>query len=150
MLKDLLHSSLSIHPWFCHVSVLASGLQAILPEYLKAKFVQAALSYIACNEEGQFVCRDNDCWCRCAVDYPRCNCPEVHLKAMEASLLQIQDSWYMANQEFEESGQCYPSCTHSTTVTPLTGYKLQPIVRGANWQRQRGTDEKKRQLDLAR
>lgn len=91
---------------FCLVFVLAVGLQAILPEYLRARFVQAALSYIGCNEEGQFVCRDNDCWCQCAVDYPQCNCPEVDLRAMEASLLKIRDSWKMANQDFEESGQC--------------------------------------------
>lgn len=87
------------------VSVLAAGLQAILPEYLRARFVQAALSYIGCNEEGQLVCRDNDCWCQCAVDYPQCNCPEVDLTAMETSLLKIRDSWTAANQDFEESGQ---------------------------------------------
>ncbi|XP_010772280.1 BMP/retinoic acid-inducible neural-specific protein 3-like, partial [Notothenia coriiceps] len=79
------------------------GLQAILPEYLKPRFVQAALSYIGCNEEGQFVCRDNDCWCHCAVDYPQCNCPEVALRAMEASVQKIRDSWKMANRDFEES-----------------------------------------------
>lgn len=87
------------------VSVLAAGLQAILPEYLRADFVQAALSYIGCNEEGQLVCRDNDCWCQCAVNYPQCNCPEVDLTAMETGLLKIRDSWTTANQDFEESGQ---------------------------------------------
>lgn len=108
-------------PCFCPVSVLASGLQAILPEYLRVRFVQAALSYIGCNEEGQFVCRDNDCWCHCAVDYPQCNCPEVDLRAMEASLLKIRNSWNMANQDFEESGQCFAFWTHSMDATlPLT------------------------------
>lgn len=67
--------------------------------------MQAALSYIGCNEEGQFVCRDNDCWCQCAIDFPHCNCPEVDLRALEASLLKIRDSWNTANQDFEESGQ---------------------------------------------
>lgn len=109
--------------WFCPVFVLASGLQAILPEYLRARFVQAALSYIGCNEEGQFVCRDNDCWCQCTVDYPQCNCPEVDLRAMEASLLQIRLSWNTANQDFEESGQCFgffPSLLHRVlTAQPL-------------------------------
>ncbi|XP_061681996.1 BMP/retinoic acid-inducible neural-specific protein 3-like isoform X2 [Syngnathoides biaculeatus] len=81
------------------------GLHAILPEYLRDRFVQAALSYIGCNEEGQFVCRDNDCWCQCAADYPECNCPELDLRSMEASLLQIQDSWTKANQDFEESDE---------------------------------------------
>lgn len=87
------------------VFVLAAGLQAVLPEYLRARFVEAALSYVGCNEEGLFVCRDNDCWCQCAADYPQCNCPEVDLKAMETSLLKIRDSWTTANQDFEESGQ---------------------------------------------
>lgn len=105
---------------FCSVSVFAAGLQAILPEYLKARFVQAALSYIGCNEEGQFVCKDNDCWCHCAAEYPQCNCPEVDLRAMEASLLKIRDSWNAANRDFEESGQCFlPLCTRSVTVTLL-------------------------------
>ncbi|XP_077450869.1 BMP/retinoic acid-inducible neural-specific protein 3-like isoform X2 [Stigmatopora argus] len=81
------------------------GLHSILPEYLQEKFMQAALNYIGCNEEGQFVCRDNDCWCQCAADYPHCNCPELDLKSMEAGLLQIQDSWNTANQDFEESDQ---------------------------------------------
>lgn len=107
VLKGHLCSSRFSHLYVCPVSFIASGLQAILPEYLRARFVQAALSYIGCNEEGQFVCRDNDCWCQCAVDYPQCNCPEVDLRAMEGSLLQIRDSWNMANQDFEASGQCY-------------------------------------------
>lgn len=107
----------------CPVFVLAPGLQAILPEYLRASFVQAALSYIGCNEEGQFVCRDSDCWCQCTVDYPQCNCPEVDLRAMEASLLQIRLSWNTANKDFEESGQSLHFCTHSVVwpsyYTPL-------------------------------
>lgn len=85
--------------------VLSPGLQAILPQYLRVRFVQAALSYIGCNEEGQFVCRDNDCWCRCSPGFPQCNCPDVDLRAMEASLLHIRDTWNMANQDFEESGR---------------------------------------------
>uniref|UniRef100_A0A8C5E0F6 BMP/retinoic acid-inducible neural-specific protein 3-like n=1 Tax=Gouania willdenowi TaxID=441366 RepID=A0A8C5E0F6_GOUWI len=92
------------------------GLQAILPEYLRARFVQAALSYIGCNEEGQFVCRENDCWCQCAVNYPHCNCPEVDLRAMEASLLQIRDSWNIANQDFEESGASGQKPNHFEAV----------------------------------
>lgn len=116
---------------FCPVVVLPSGLQAVLPEYLKARFVQAALSYIGCNEEGQFVCRDNDCWCQCTVDYPQCNCPEVDLRAMEASLLQIRLSWNTANQDFEESGQCFTSCAQLKPAILL----LHHIVRGSNRQR---------------
>lgn len=91
-------------PCFALRLVFAAGLQAILPEYLKARFVQAALSYVGCNEEGQFVCKEGDCWCRCAAEYPQCNCPEVELRAMEASLSKIRDSWNAANRDFEESG----------------------------------------------
>lgn len=119
--------------------LLAAGLQAILPEYLRARFVQAALSYIGCNEEGQFVCRNNDCWCQCAEDYPQCNCPEVDLRAMEVSLLKIRDTWNMANQEFEESGQCFPFFFFFNECDPPTDGKLDPIVRAADGQRKRGT-----------
>lgn len=87
------------------ISCPLPGLQTILPEYLRARFVQAALNYIGCNEEGQFVCRDNDCWCRCSPGFPQCNCPDVDLRAMEASLMHIRDTWNMANQDFEESGR---------------------------------------------
>lgn len=97
------------------VSVPAAGLQAVLPEYLRPRFVQAALSYIGCNEEGQLVCRDNDCWCQCAVDYPQCNCPKLDLTAMKTSLLKIRDSWTMANQDFEESGQMREAHTNTHT-----------------------------------
>uniref|UniRef100_A0A8C6T8V8 Bone morphogenetic protein/retinoic acid inducible neural-specific 3a, tandem duplicate 1 n=1 Tax=Neogobius melanostomus TaxID=47308 RepID=A0A8C6T8V8_9GOBI len=81
------------------------GLQSVLPEYLRGRFVEAALSYIGCNEEGQLVCRDNDCWCQCAADFPHCNCPAVELRAMETSLLQIREAWTFANHDFEESGE---------------------------------------------
>ncbi len=86
-----------------HICLL--GLQAILPEYLRSRFVEAALSYIGCHSEGEFVCRDNDCWCKCSVDYPQCNCPSEDLKAMQDSLKLIRESWMQANQEFEESGK---------------------------------------------
>lgn len=131
-------------PCFCPIFVLASGLQAILPEYLRARFVQAALSYIGCNEEGQFACRDNDCWCQCAVDYPQCNCPEVDLRAMEASLLQIRDSWNMANQDFEESGQCFPFNTHSMDATlPLTANYT--LLFRSRWPEKTKTERQRKQ-----
>ncbi|XP_036426579.1 BMP/retinoic acid-inducible neural-specific protein 3 [Colossoma macropomum] len=79
------------------------GLQAILPGYLRSRFVQAALSYIGCHSEGEFKCRNNDCWCQCSVDYPQCNCPSKNLEAMQDSLRLIRESWTQANQEFEES-----------------------------------------------
>lgn len=70
--------------------------------------MEAALSYIGCHSEGEFVCRDNDCWCKCSVDYPQCNCPSEDLKAMQDSLKLIRESWTQANQEFEESGKILP------------------------------------------
>ncbi|KAG8132881.1 hypothetical protein E2320_010707, partial [Naja naja] len=78
------------------------GLQAILPEYLRERFVVAALSYITCNSEGELLCRDNDCWCQCGFHYPQCNCPETDIQSMEDSLLQIQEIWESHNQQFQE------------------------------------------------
>ncbi|KAK1163971.1 BMP/retinoic acid-inducible neural-specific protein 3-like [Acipenser oxyrinchus oxyrinchus] len=81
------------------------GLQAILPEYLKKRFVQAALSYIGCNSEGEFICKDNDCWCKCSSSFPECNCPYRDLKAMEDNLLHIREAWTIINNDFEESDE---------------------------------------------
>lgn len=79
------------------------GLQALLPEYLRERFVAAALSYITCNSEGELICRENDCWCQCGLSFPQCNCPEGDIYAMEESLLQIREAWDSHNQQFEES-----------------------------------------------
>ncbi|XP_016127610.1 BMP/retinoic acid-inducible neural-specific protein 3-like [Sinocyclocheilus grahami] len=81
------------------------GLQVILPDYLRDTFVQAALSYIACNGEGTFVCRDNDCWCKCDPKFPECNCPYMDIQAMEESLLRISESWAVTYKEFEDSDE---------------------------------------------
>lgn len=83
---------------------LFTGLQVILPDYLKESFVQAALSYIACNGEGEFFCKDNDCWCHCDRKFPECNCPYMDIQAMEESLERITETWGTLYQEFEESG----------------------------------------------
>lgn len=82
-----------------------AGLQAVLPQYLRERFVVAALSYITCNSEGELLCRDNDCWCQCGFNYPQCNCPETDIQSMEDSLLQIQEIWQSHNQQFRESGE---------------------------------------------
>uniref|UniRef100_A0ACB8F3G7 BMP/retinoic acid-inducible neural-specific protein 2 n=1 Tax=Sphaerodactylus townsendi TaxID=933632 RepID=A0ACB8F3G7_9SAUR len=79
------------------------GLQALLPEYLRERFVAAALSYITCNSEGELICRENDCWCQCGLSFPQCNCPEADIHTMEESLLQIREAWGNHNQQFEES-----------------------------------------------
>ncbi|GAB1285583.1 BMP/retinoic acid-inducible neural-specific protein 2 [Apodemus speciosus] len=80
-----------------------SCLQVLLPEHLRERFVAAALSYITCSSEGELVCRENDCWCKCNPTFPECNCPDADIQAMEDSLLQIQDSWATHNRQFEES-----------------------------------------------
>ncbi|KAG7487610.1 hypothetical protein MATL_G00025370 [Megalops atlanticus] len=81
------------------------GLQVILPDYLRDRFVKAALSYIACNSEGDFVCKDNDCWCKCDHNFPECNCPYMDIQAMEESLLRITESWSTHYKEFEDSDE---------------------------------------------
>ncbi|XP_062338098.1 BMP/retinoic acid-inducible neural-specific protein 3-like isoform X1 [Osmerus eperlanus] len=79
------------------------GLQVILPGYLRGRFVQAALSYIGCNSEGQFVCRASDCWCQCSPGFPQCNCPRTDLQALQINMQRMQEAWTLANLEFEES-----------------------------------------------
>ncbi|XP_029930400.1 BMP/retinoic acid-inducible neural-specific protein 3-like [Myripristis murdjan] len=83
--------------------VQLQGLQIILPAYLQSHFIQAALNYIGCKSEGQFVCRNSDCWCECSLDFPQCNCPHSDLQALQNNLLRIRDAWKLTNQEFEES-----------------------------------------------
>ncbi|XP_075944806.1 BMP/retinoic acid-inducible neural-specific protein 3 [Anarhichas minor] len=120
------------------------GLQAILPEYIRARFVQAALSYIGCNEEGQFVCRDSDCWCRCKVDYPQCNCPEVDLRAMQASVLKIRDSWNLANQDFEESDEFQNFVRRLPTFYALNTSAIQYF-----WKMEPAIHQRYKQLELS-
>ncbi|XP_061098133.1 BMP/retinoic acid-inducible neural-specific protein 2 [Conger conger] len=79
------------------------GLQDVLPEFLRNRFVEAALSYVACNSEGELLCRNNDCWCRCTTKFPECNCPFTDIKAMEENLRKNKESWINFNVEFEES-----------------------------------------------
>ncbi|KAL2097845.1 hypothetical protein ACEWY4_007052 [Coilia grayii] len=76
------------------------GLQDVLPEYLRGRFVEAALSYVACNSEGELLCRNNDCWCRCSPKFPDCNCPFADIKAMEDSLRKSKEAWTNSNNEF--------------------------------------------------
>lgn len=81
------------------------GLQDVLPEFLRGRFVEAALSYVACNSEGELLCRNNDCWCRCSPRFPECNCPFADIKVMEENLEKSKQSWSNFNQEFMESGR---------------------------------------------
>ncbi|XP_059678054.1 BMP/retinoic acid-inducible neural-specific protein 2 [Gavia stellata] len=83
--------------------VQLQGLQTVLPSYLRERFVAAALSYIACSSAGELVCRQSDCRCQCQPAFPRCNCPEADVQALESSLAQLQRAWESHHGQFEES-----------------------------------------------
>lgn len=77
----------------------------------------AALSYITCSSAGELVCRDRDCWCRCAAGFPDCNCPDADVRAMESSLLQVQAAWATHGHQFEQSGSL-PANSTSHSASP--------------------------------
>ncbi|XP_043941907.1 BMP/retinoic acid-inducible neural-specific protein 3-like [Protopterus annectens] len=79
------------------------GLQVLLPDYLRERFVQAALSYTSCNLEGEFICKNNDCWCQCAPTYPECNCPRADVLSVEENLHHVAEVWEETYQKFEDS-----------------------------------------------
>ncbi|KAK5859729.1 hypothetical protein PBY51_021261 [Eleginops maclovinus] len=81
------------------------GLQDVLPEFLRGRFVEAALSYVACNSEGELLCRNNDCWCRCSPRFPECNCPFADIKVMEENLEKSKEAWRGLNQDFMDSDE---------------------------------------------
>ncbi|NWU78385.1 BRNP2 protein, partial [Onychorhynchus coronatus] len=83
--------------------VQLQGLQTVLPSYLRERFVAAALSYIACSSAGELVCRRSDCRCQCQPTFPRCNCPEADIQALESSLAQLWRAWESHHGQFEES-----------------------------------------------
>lgn len=84
---------------------LSSGLQIIMPQYLQEKFVQAALSYIMCNGEGEYVCRNSQCSCLCSESFPQCNCPFTDIQIMENTLTNQGKAWAQAYKDFETSGE---------------------------------------------
>ncbi|XP_062458139.1 BMP/retinoic acid-inducible neural-specific protein 2 [Pezoporus occidentalis] len=83
--------------------VQLQGLQMVLPSYLRERFVAAALSYIACSSAGELVCHQSDCRCQCQPAFPRCNCPEADIQALESSLAQLRRAWESHHSQFEES-----------------------------------------------
>ncbi|NXW77098.1 BRNP2 protein, partial [Hirundo rustica] len=83
--------------------VQLQGLQTVLPSYLRERFVAAALSYIACGSAGELLCRRSDCRCQCQPAFPRCNCPEADIQALESSLAQLGRAWESHHGQFEES-----------------------------------------------
>ncbi|RXM31860.1 BMP/retinoic acid-inducible neural-specific protein 3 [Acipenser ruthenus] len=87
------------------VSAILGGLQGILPEFLQNRFVEAALSYVACNSEGELLCRNNDCWCQCSGKFPECNCPSTDINVMEDNLRKSKKAWASFNADFEESDE---------------------------------------------
>ncbi|MGH0168017.1 UNVERIFIED_CONTAM: hypothetical protein FKN15_053811 [Acipenser sinensis] len=100
------------------------GLQVILPNYLHDRFVRAALGYITCNSEGDFICKDNDCWCQCTSSFPECNCPSTDIQAVEEKLLQVMEAWANYNLEFQDSGLqvILPNYLHDRFVRAALGY----------------------------
>ena len=87
-----------------HLLLFPPGLQAIFPQYLREKFVQSALSYIMCNGEGEYICRDSQCGCQCAEEFPQCNCPITDIQIMEYTLANMAKSWTEAYKDLENSG----------------------------------------------
>ncbi|KAE8583607.1 hypothetical protein XENTR_v10020595 [Xenopus tropicalis] len=81
------------------------GLQIIVPQYLREKFVQSALSYIMCNGEGEYVCKNSQCSCLCSESYPQCNCPINDIQIMENTLANQGKAWAQAYRDFESSDE---------------------------------------------
>lgn len=77
----------------------------MLPSYLRERFVAAALSYVACSSAGELVCQRSDCRCQCQPAFPRCNCPEADVQALENNLAQLRRAWESHHSQFEESGE---------------------------------------------
>lgn len=108
------------------------GLQVIFPEYLQEKFVQSALSYIMCNGEGEYVCRNNQCICQCAEEYPQCNCPITDIQIMENTLLSMSETWTASYKDFENSDEfkSFLKRLPSTHFLPISSVHL---LWGSDW-----------------
>lgn len=98
----------------------------MLPSYLRERFVAAALSYIACGSAGELVCHRSDCRCRCQPAFPRCNCPEPDVQALENSLAQLWRAWESHHNQFEESGET----PHRASPSLLALLSEQPWLGG--------------------
>ncbi|XP_051990311.1 BMP/retinoic acid-inducible neural-specific protein 3 [Xyrauchen texanus] len=117
--------------------VQLQGLQAILPSYLRNSFVQAALGYIGCNAEGQFVCKDNDCWCQCSNEFPQCNCPEADIRSQESYLEHMREAWRQENQEFQDSDEFQSFMGKLPTQSALNSSSIQQLWRADSSLQQR-------------
>ncbi|XP_077075694.1 BMP/retinoic acid-inducible neural-specific protein 3 [Siphateles boraxobius] len=117
--------------------VQLQGLQAILPSYLSSSFVQAALGYIGCIAEGQFVCKDNDCWCQCSKEFPQCNCPEADIHSQESYLERMREAWRQENQEFQDSDEFQSFMGKLPTQSALNSSRIQQLWRADSALQQR-------------
>ncbi|XP_018595874.1 BMP/retinoic acid-inducible neural-specific protein 1 [Scleropages formosus] len=108
------------------------GLQVIFPEYLQEKFVQSALSYIMCNGEGEYVCRNSQCSCRCAEEFQQCNCPITDIQIIENTLLGMAESWVATYKDFENSDEfkSFLKRLPSTHFLPVSSVHL---LWGSDW-----------------
>ncbi|XP_016100524.1 BMP/retinoic acid-inducible neural-specific protein 3 isoform X1 [Sinocyclocheilus grahami] len=122
--------------------VQLQGLQAILPSYLRSNFVQAALGYIGCNAEGQFVCKGNDCWCQCSKEFPQCNCPEADIHSQENYLERMREAWRQENQEFQESDEFQNFMGKLPTQSALNSSRIQQL-----WRTDSALQQRYRQLE---
>nr|XP_055058859.1 BMP/retinoic acid-inducible neural-specific protein 3 [Misgurnus anguillicaudatus] len=122
--------------------VQLQGLQAILPGYLRNGFVQAALGYIGCNAEGQFVCKDNDCWCQCSTAFPRCNCPEADIRSQESYLEHMKEAWRQENQDFQDSDEFQSFMAKLPRQSALNSSHIQQL-----WRTDSALQQRYRQLE---
>lgn len=108
------------------------GLQVIFPDYLQEKFVQSALSYIMCNGEGEYLCRNNQCICQCADEYPQCNCPITDIQIMENTLTAMSETWASSYKDFENSDEfkSFLKRLPSTHFLPISSVHL---LWGSDW-----------------
>ncbi|XP_055009680.1 BMP/retinoic acid-inducible neural-specific protein 1 [Boleophthalmus pectinirostris] len=108
------------------------GLQVIFPDYLQEKFVQSALSYIMCNGEGEYLCRNNQCICQCTDEYPQCNCPITDIKIMENTLVAMSETWASSYKDFENSDEfkSFLKRMPSTHFLPISSVHL---LWGSDW-----------------
>uniref|UniRef100_A0A3B3RTW3 BMP/retinoic acid-inducible neural-specific protein 1 n=1 Tax=Paramormyrops kingsleyae TaxID=1676925 RepID=A0A3B3RTW3_9TELE len=111
---------------------LLPGLQVIFPEYLQEKFVQSALSYIMCNGEGEYVCRNSQCVCRCAEEFQQCNCPITDIQIIENTLMGMADTWATTYKDFENSDEfkSFLKRLPSTHFLPVSSVHL---LWGSDW-----------------
>ncbi|KAA0718910.1 BMP/retinoic acid-inducible neural-specific protein 3 DBCCR1-like protein 1 [Triplophysa tibetana] len=122
--------------------VQLQGLQAILPSYLRNGFVQAALGYIGCNAEGQFVCKDNDCWCQCNAAFHRCNCPEADIRSHESYLERMREEWRQEIQDFQNSDEFQSFIAKLPTQSALNSSHIQQL-----WRTDSALQQRYRQLE---